>query len=217
MQTIRFNILGFDVDVQPSFLILMGIYLLFGLQRNQPMWTIASFCAIVFVSITIHELGHALMCRRLKIPVYEVALHGFGGHVRHAASRPKNNLAVSLAGPGIELVIGIPVLLFYWFGPTETYPYWAIVLMDQWVWVNVGWALVNLLPMMPLDGGNALRSYLEWRHMGPSRAMKTASAVGMAFGGVFAAIGLYLSSTIVLIIGAYSAYMNYQTWQRYGT
>ena len=37
-----------------------------------------------------HELGHALMCRRLKIPVFEVALHGFGGHVRHAHSRPKN-------------------------------------------------------------------------------------------------------------------------------
>lgn len=210
-----FKILGFDVDVQQSFLFLMGIYLLMGLRNNDPLWSIASFMAVVFVSIVIHELGHATMARSLKIPVYEVALHGFGGHVRHGRSKPQNNLLVSLAGPGIELVVGIPVLLLYWYGPISQ-PILRTV-MFQWVFVNVAWALVNLLPMRPLDGGNALASFLEMRGRGPTSAAKITSVVGMVVAALFALVGLMLQQMFLPLMGAYVAWINYQSWQRLST
>lgn len=212
MQTVRFKILGFDVDVQPAFFMLLGIYLLFGLRDGRPLWTIASFCAVVFVSIVIHELGHATMARRLKVRVYQVALHGFGGHVLHAQTRPRSSLLISLAGPGVELAVGLPVMLVWWSG-LITNPAVNTV-MWQWVWVNVFWALVNLLPMRPLDGGQALAAWLEMRWGSERRALRVASQVGTGVGGAFAVLGFLTSSMFVFLIGAWSAWTNYQTLQQ---
>lgn len=212
----RFRVLGFDVDVQQGFLIIAGIWLLFGLQRQQPLWSITIAVLVLFVSITIHELGHALTCRRLGVPVYEVALHGLGGHVRHAPTKPRNQLLVSLAGPGIELLVGLPVLALWWFGDFE-HP--AIrVLLFYWSYLNVFWALVNLIPMFPLDGGNALTAYLSWRHMGPTRARTIVSQIGIASALALAGFGyLVLKDMFLLLFGAYFAYLNYQTYQRLST
>ena len=212
----RFRVFGFDVDVQQGFLVIAGIWLLFGLQRGEPLWVTAVAVAVLFVSITIHELGHALMCRRLKVPVYEVALHGLGGHVMHAQTRPQNQLLVSLAGPGIELAVGLPVLAAWMFVDIQ-HPFLRVFVF-YWSYLNVFWALVNLVPMFPLDGGNALSAYLNWKHMGPTRARVRTSQVGMVSAVLLAAFGYaVLNDTFLLLFGAYFAYLNYQTYQRLST
>ncbi len=212
MEKIGFRVMGFDVEVRPGFLVLAGLHLLFGLQHREPAWSIASFIAVMFVSILVHELGHATMARRLRIPVYEVVLWGLGGYVRHAPSTPRNNLLVSLAGPGIELAMGLPVLALYLSvdlpDPVRTVAW-------HWCWINVGWAVINLLPMFPLDGGNALSAYLAWKHTTAERARRLTAQIGV---GVSAAVGaaglLLLGSLFFALFGAYLASINYRTWRR---
>lgn len=211
---LRFEIFGFTVNVQHTFALLLGVFALFDLQNQVPLWGIATFGVIVFTSIVIHELGHAAMARSLKVRVGEIHLHGMGGHVTHAHSKPRNNLLISLAGPGAGLAVGLPLLALYIWGPFDSWE--ADLLFSQLLFVNVGWSLFNLAPMAPLDGGNALRSALQLR-MGPTRAEKLASIVGMVTAGLVAAYGFTVGWTILALFGAYFGWMNYQRYQRLAT
>ncbi|MEO0605827.1 MAG: site-2 protease family protein, partial [Myxococcota bacterium] len=101
-----FDVLGFRVNVQATFLILVGIYVLYGLEAGAPLFVLASFAAVVFVSIVWHELGHATVARYLKVPVGEIHLHGLGGHVTTARTDSRRQLMISLAGPFAGLALG---------------------------------------------------------------------------------------------------------------
>lgn len=206
MNDIRFQVLGFPVTVQPAFGLLLGIYLLFGLQAQQPLWSIASFGAVVFGSILLHELGHALMARRHGVPVGGIFIHGFGGHVTHGRAPAREQLLVSLAGPGAGLALGLPVLGLYL---TTDLPPMAHTILWQLVFVNVFWSLFNLFPMLPLDGGQALGSLLSMT-LGPERGWNVTTGLGMALGAAIAFFGFYSDWIFMMLIGGYCAWTSYQ-------
>lgn len=212
MQNIRFQVLGFDVDVQPGFFMLLGVYLLFGLRDQDPLWQIASACAVVFVGILIHELGHASMARRFRLRVHEVALHGMGGHamIGHSGT-PRQHMWVSLAGPGIGLVMGLPAVVV--LNAVElSYPLYVV--LHQWAWVNAGWALFNLLPIRPWDGGNALAYGLEGRWRSERRALRVAASVGAPLGALVALYAFTTANGFLFLFGAIGAWTNFQTLQQ---
>lgn len=216
MQTITTRAFGYDIDVQPGFLILLGIYALFMLQWQLPLWAIASWCAVVYWSIVIHEVGHAAACTRVNVPVLEVALHGFGGHVRHPVTNARNQLFISLAGPFAGFALGIPALVLSWYViPSlglDVGPVIRRVLSDI-VWVNVGWGILNLMPMKPLDGGNALHALLSMRMPGPT-AYRISCQAGIVCGVGVAVAGYVFGFSLIPLIGLYAAYMNYQMLRR---
>ncbi len=117
----------------------------------------AAIVAIVFVSILLHELGHAFMGRAFGLHP-SVQLYAFGGltswvggkNITHGKS-----LLISLAGPAVSLAIGGISLV-----PAIMHPSNEIVVAV--LVVNGGWGLFNMLPVMPMDGGNALRSFLHF-------------------------------------------------------
>ena len=147
---------------------------------------------VVTLSILVHELGHAAALRGWGISS-RIVLHGLGGLTMHTTSPPTRwgRIAVSLAGPFTGIVLfGLPALLL------ED----AVAGQDPWhdivrfvVWVNLGWAFVNLLPVLPLDGGNVTKELVGET---PTRVVSivVAAAVGLwaltqgfVFGAVFAA------------------------------
>lgn len=202
----RFQVLGFPVTVQPGFAILVGIYMLFGLQAQRPLWTSLSFAAVVFVSILVHELGHAVTARRLGLRVGGIFIHGFGGHVTHSRGPAARQLLVSLAGPGAGLLLGIPLLI----GTLVLDPHGsARIVLEQAVFVNVVWSLFNLLPMLPLDGGNALGSLLEVL-VGPARGWNVATTVGVVCGAAIALLALSWGQTFIMFLGGYCAWHSLQ-------
>ncbi len=210
MQTISFRALGFPVNVQPGFLMLLGVYTLFSLQRQEPLILLASWCVIVFVSILVHELGHAVVSRRLGCRVGTIEIHGMGGHVTHSRTTAGNQLRISLAGPGAGFLIGLPVLGALMSGWIPDDPIAQGIARDI-VFVNVGWGILNLLPMMPLDGGNALRSLVALR-FDEHTALRAAATVG-AVVGLAVAIWGYTSPGLgifLMFIGGWAAYHNYQ-------
>ena len=154
---LRLNLGGIPVRVDLSFLL---IAVLFGWGAGD--WTIvAVWVGVLAVSILVHELGHAITLRAFGVPS-NVVLYAMGGVTMPARRLDERwrRVAVSLAGPFTGLfLLGIPAVLIEraWLAPTEV---WDATL-TYLIWVNVAWSFVNLLPVLPLDGGNVTKELLD--------------------------------------------------------
>jgi membrane-associated protease RseP (regulator of RpoE activity) len=111
-----------------------------------------------FFSILLHELGHALFIRWFGSPS-AIVLTGFGGYAEnpYPPRSPWKRLLISLAGPGSQLMlVGIlygTAELTGWPGQS-VYLRWTFTFL---LWMNLFWAIINLLPIYPLDGGRIIR------------------------------------------------------------
>jgi Zn-dependent protease len=161
---VRFTIFGIPVLIQPFFWI--SLLIIGGaLDANSPsaILRIGLFVIAGFISILVHELGHALTAR--KFGAYsEIVLQAFGGYAAHSGvrlTRPQSFM-VTAAGPGIQFLLGLAVYLSLPHLPPlpPDAAYFIIKLMG----ISLFWALLNLIPVLPLDGGRMLDAIL-----GPKR------------------------------------------------
>ena len=190
--------------VRPAFLL---ITVLFGSMGGN-MVHAAIWVGIVFVSILIHELGHAGAMRAFGFsPTIE--LHGMGGFT--AWSREKNptagqRLIVTACGPGAGLLLGGLVTLIRLnvdLGPDPLLS-WTI---RQAQWVNLGWSIINLMPVLPWDGGLILDSAVEL--VGRRPRPKIAAVVSVVIGGVVAAFGLWQTQIMLAYFGGVGVWQGY--------
>jgi len=150
----HFRIAGIPIRIEWSFW-LIAVFLGYGARTG---WLLAAWVVIVLVSILVHELGHAVALR-----VYHqrprVVLHAFGGltYGSSAYRSRTQSIVVSAAGPLTAIVVlGLPA---YAYLQTFTrfdqfFDYDRYVIVHDLAWVNISWSIVNLLPILPLDGGN---------------------------------------------------------------
>lgn len=123
---------------------------------------IALWISIIFVSILVHELGHALTARAYGAEV-AIELNGIGGLTRWSipSSRlgPGRRALVAAAGSAVGVLFGGLV----WLVALQFGPYRGITsfVINNLIFVNVFWGLLNWLPIRPLDGGHLLLSLLE--------------------------------------------------------
>jgi len=190
---------------------LMALWL-WTLNSEQGWAGLLIWVAIVFQGILMHELGHALVGRAYgRQPRIElVALGGLTWWEQRDPLSPGRSLAVSIAGPAVGIVIGL-IALVVMDGlalPEASLGRYAFASL---IYVNLGWGLLNLLPVLPLDGGNIVASALEF--FAPSRGRLLACYVS------FAAIGLLLvvtiqfqqyPATILLFFLGFSTYQSYR-------
>lgn len=169
---LTFRLFGIPVTINPSFLLVAA---LLGLSTGS-VALLASWVGIVFVSILVHELGHAMTARSFGAEV-EIELNGIGGLTSWAAPEgelgPGRRALVAAAGSAVGVLFGGVVWLFDQFsGPyTEVAGY----VVSNLILVNVFWGLLNWLPIRPLDGGHLLTSLLQ--KVTPSRADRIANVV----------------------------------------
>jgi Zn-dependent protease len=198
----HFVLFGTPVRVEPTFL-LVAAYLGFGYGD---LGLIVAWVVVMFVGILVHELGHALAYRQYGSSS-AIVLWGFGGLTYgSAALPPSKHVVVSLAGPLSGLfILGLPA---WWLAESGlvTDPT-ALDVLDMVVWVNVLWAVLNLLPMLPLDGGNIARDLITivTKRPGerPARILSivTAGAAGLygflvwesLFAAIFAGAIIYMN------------------------
>lgn len=204
---LRFRVFGFPVSVEWFFWLtcfLLGGGLRMESARDLPgilLWTIA-----VFFSIMVHELGHAFAGRRYgTAPI--IHLHGFGG-VTMFQGRPFNrrqNILVSAAGPAASLALGLIVLaiapVLAGDAPRGSA---ADKLTWYFLWINFFWTIVNLLPILPLDGGQIARDLL-----GPKR-IEITRWIGVTFAAVVAWWAFSNGLVFLGLMLAYLGFMNYQ-------
>ena len=156
---LSFRLFRIPVTVYPSFLLIaLALGWFSGFTRFDLM---AAWVVIVFVSIVVHELGHALTARGFGAQV-EVELNGLGGLTRwgntDAELAPGRRAIVAAAGSASGFLFGGGVwVVSQSLGPFFGLGGFAVRLV---IYVNVVWGLLNWLPIRPLDGGHLLTALL---------------------------------------------------------
>ena len=197
------RLFGIDIEIHPSWLLILAFVaysLSAGFFPDQyedwsqlAYWTVGISAAILlFVTVLIHELAHALVAKRRGLDVPRITLFIFGG-VSHLGRQPASageEFEIAAAGPATSLVIaaltGLAGLAFS--GVNEQLEATLFYL----AFVNALLAVFNILPGFPLDGGRVLRS-IAWKRTGSfRRATRIAAGVGEVFGYALIAAGFFL-------------------------
>ena len=149
---------------------------------------------LLFASILLHELGHAIVARRRGVAIEEIDLWLLGG-VSRMKGYPKtagDELRFAIAGPAVTLVIAAAFGALALALPSST-PAALRAVVEYQVLINGAILVFNLLPAFPLDGGRVARA-LIWGRVGDlSRATATAATIGRGFG--YGMVGLGLLAT----------------------
>lgn len=221
---LRFSIAGIPVRVHPLFwlvMLLLGLNITEGKPTPVIIWLLAAF-----LSILVHELGHALTARAHGWEP-RIVLYGMGGvaFYRPTRHKPLAQILITLAGPAAGFVFAALVVLILratghevnWAGslipwPAEFEPAGLYLLTAYLLIANIFWGLINLLPVYPLDGGQIAREVLNLLRPGDgvrlSLWLSVITAVGMA---VVAYVKL--GSLYTAFFFGYLAYLSYMTLQ----
>jgi Zn-dependent protease len=199
------KVLGIPTKIDPSFW-LLSFFIAATRGFNLPL--IMEWVAVVFISILFHELGHALIGRRFGLSP-QITLYSMGGLTSWSEGKeisPAKDLAISLAGPaagflfgGICFVAG-PALLRAVPSELLTAAYYDLI------WVNIGWGIFNLLPILPLDGGHVLATLEGWLTRKRDRIISHVISLLACFALIYLAFTLHFSW--VAILGIWFAYSN---------
>lgn len=186
---IDFTIGTLPVRVRVSFFVTA---LLFGLVGPRDLAVLAIWVSVVLVSVLLHELGHAYVARAYGARA-EIELYAMGGLTRwdrQEPSTPGMRAVIAASGSAVGIVIGGAIWLARDGGYlTTTIGTLPSVALDLIVFVNLGWGLINWLPIRALDGGHILESLLEiWS---PDHYRRIAGVIFVVFAVV--AIGFALS------------------------
>jgi Zn-dependent protease len=159
-----------------------------GLSRPVEITMGAATAVLFFACLLAHELGHALVARRLGIPVRGITLFLLGGlsEIAEEISAPGREFAIAVAGPLVSAGLGgaFAVTAYAAEGPVEAVAASLSV-------GNVFLAIFNLIPGLPLDGGRLLRAGI-WRLTGDRRrATRIGVAVGRLLALALAALGVF--------------------------
>ncbi|MGI8414458.1 MAG: site-2 protease family protein [Solirubrobacteraceae bacterium] len=161
---------------------------------------------LFFVSLILHELGHAVVARRQGIDVRRIDLFLFGGltQMSRDSASPAEELKISAAGPlatlafvllclAVDLAIVGPARLVHAAELDGTVRITPALLSLSWLLpMNVLILLFNLVPAFPLDGGRIVRA-IVWRVTGDKqRGTRAAAKLGQGFAAILAGVGIWL-------------------------
>jgi Zn-dependent protease len=188
-----FRILGFDVKVDPSWVVLAVLVAwslstgLFPMQienlSTSTYWMMGIIGAAgLFLSIIVHEFSHSLVARKGGMPMKGITLFIFGGvaEMGEEPPRPGTELKMALAGPLASIAIALVFYGIYVAGGWIPKPAQAVI--GYLAVINGLLAGFNLLPAYPLDGGRVLRAILWAIKKDIHWATRISSTVGSAFG-----------------------------------
>jgi Zn-dependent protease len=200
---LRGRVFGFPVHLDFSFILIMAM--LGYRPGNTTLPYLAVWIVIATLAVLAHELGHAVAARAAGADP-RIALVGFGGVTTFTPTRPLSrarSLGISLAGPGVGLVLG--GLAWGALAATRAtldpfgWPHQALVIV---VWTCLGWSGLNLLPILPLDGGQAMRELLPGDEVVRTRRAAVVSVVVSAVTAVTAYLfGERLVALFLLFFG----------------
>jgi Zn-dependent protease/CBS domain-containing protein len=167
---------------------------------------------LFFVSLLLHELGHALQARRERLEIDGITLWLFGGVAQFKGELPSAGaeLRIAVAGPAVSFVIGIACsLLAVAAGLPE-----AADAVAAWLgYVNLALLVFNLMPALPLDGGRVLRSLLWLRTGDLSQATAVAGTAARAFAFLLIGGGIALFILDGAFSGAWLAFIGWFLFQ----
>ena len=198
---------GIDVFVHATFLLLIGWI---GYSHWLEYGTIAKviegilFILALFLSVVLHEYGHALTARRYGIKTRDITLYPIGGVARleRMPDKPIEELWVALMGPAVNVVIAAILFVYlYVSGSLAQMTDLTVAsgsFLTRLMVVNISLVVFNLLPAFPMDGGRVLRALLAMR-MDYVRATQIAATIGQGMAFLFGLAGLFGNPFLLFI------------------
>ncbi len=180
----NFRLGRIPVQVHGSFFLTM---LFFGMGDLKAPLLLVVWVLGAFVAVLLHELGHALAGRLFGLTP-AIQLHGMGGTTSWTAGKklsPGRQIVVSFAGPLVGIVLGAGLLALAAMVPVSPLVGQAI---SRLVWVTLGWGVLNLLPILPMDGGAVMSAFFQL--FSPTKGENAARVVSVVVALVIGALAL---------------------------
>lgn len=170
---------------------------------------------LFFVSLLLHELGHALQARRDDVEIDGITLWLFGGVAKFKGELPSAGaeLRIALAGPLVSLAIGALCIAL---AVSLALPEAADGVVAWLGYVNTALLVFNLVPALPLDGGRVLRALLWLRGRDLERATVTAGYAARALAYLLIAGGIAAFLFLGAFGGAWLAFIGWFLLQASG-
>ena len=226
------RIFGIRVGASPSwfFVLFLMIYWLSGYfgdvlngESNATAFLVAVGATLLFfLSLLLHELGHALAARRMGIGTSGIDLWLFGGVAKltRDSDTPKEEFLVAAAGPAVtaaivgicaglaaalsELSDAVNIAKLQTIGTTP-----AVVLIGWLGAINLVLLVFNLIPAFPLDGGRIARA-IAWRLTGDrNRGTRVSGTLGIGFSWLLIGVGAYVAVRGDVISGVWLAMLGW--------
>lgn len=214
------NVAGIPIRVHITFflILLLGAYQWFGLTGTLAGAVFgAALMILLFVCVTLHELGHGLVARAFGIPVREIVLLPLGGVALMGKNpeKPAHELLIAIAGPAVNVILAILLLVPLGLAGAPSLlngrgllpanlgntPSLSTALL--WLFAaNVSLTLFNLIPAFPLDGGRVLRALLAMV-MGFSRATRLAAAIGQLIAIILGVYGVLNGQFLLTLVAVF--------------
>ena len=207
------KIAGIGLFVHWTFylLILFIVYTNYKAGQNsvQILWSVL-FILCIFLTVFMHELGHALTAKKFGIKTKDITLLPIGGvaQLERLPEKPSEELMVAFAGPMVNIVLALITSLFISLPNTSEE---MIAQLDNGVnsgnfflnfyLVNIILAFFNLIPAFPMYGGRVLRALLSYK-LERHQATKIAARIGQALAIGFVLLGFY-SNPFLIFIGIF--------------
>lgn len=216
---LRFQVAGFPVSLPLGGL--LGVLLIAVLwapnftaaDGSSGLLLAAVFAVLLYASVFLHELAHAVAAQAFGYPVHGITLWLLGGYTvyERKRSQPWPELIIAVSGPLATLAIAAIC--------------WAIagvtggvisVLAGALAWTNLLLGILNLLPGAPLDGGGVIKA-LIWRVSGSESAgSRAAGYAGLVIAAALGAFALYTfaqGGTSALITLVVAGFIGFGAWQ----
>ena len=166
------QVAGVDVLVRSSWLLIAGLIAVLLAPKVEEVapglgaWKYVAglaFAVLLYLSVLLHEMSHALMARRYGLPVKSITLHFLGGvtEIDGEPDTPSREFGVSVVGPLTSIAVGM-FFVGLWYITPEGLLQTAIRGLAL---ANLIVGVLNLVPGLPLDGGRLLRAAV-WRASG---------------------------------------------------
>jgi Zn-dependent protease/CBS domain-containing protein len=200
------RLFGIEIRIHLTFLFLIFFLWSTANQNTTAALRALALGGIVFGSVILHELGHALVARGSGVPAKAIILLPIGGVTIldevHAVPDPANawkrDIRIAAAGPLVNLLLAAAsALVIVTAVPGISLLAKPLIhlyaLARSLVWVNVYLGLFNLLPAYPMDGGRVLRALFS-RRMDLVQATQRAVRIGHVFSVLFMMVGMVVSA-----------------------
>lgn len=220
-----FSVFGHQIYITPFFLLLIALFSFSGLEAGggaQAFQRVLIWAPVLTLGILIHEFGHAFALQGFGYGASRIELQGFGGvtmNRRGGVRPPGKSILISLAGPVASALLGLAsfVVLVVAGDAISAQSFWGELLWTMMA-VNFFWAVFNMLPINPMDGGHIVLHALRWGLKDSRKAVRYSAisslvVLGLSIAGAMAlgygGIGLLW----IIMLGAMFGMQNWQMYQ----
>jgi stage IV sporulation protein FB len=204
-----------SIDVDFSFFILIAFFVILGYDPSRGIEYALIWIPILFLSVLIHEMAHAAAIALLGFGSSQIVLGGMGGHTSNEQmrrARPWQDVVISVAGPISNfLLAGVCLYLERntTIGSTDKM---LIVLLPTMTSASIWWGMLNLIPVAPLDGGHATRSFFRM-FLTDRTSFVISTWIALVVGGAIAIWGFTQGQFFLAFFLAMMLFRVWQAWQ----